>query len=255
MNGEPRRIHVIPMGLELDRIIGGLKEYPTNRVILLNGRDPSTEIERMSRKNGQRIREMVRATMDIEEIELDIFDFYKAARQLRKLFQDLADEGWSVHVNLSTGNRIVSSAALLASFMTGATPYYVRPERYSIPEDQEVLSYGVEEVIRIPSVRIMGPDVKQETVLRVLGGMGGSARHETSLIAPLDEVKNFFTERKEGESKRAHLARKRAFLSRTLRNMEREGYISLQKRGRFVNVVLSETGALFSGQVADAGNF
>lgn len=239
--------HVVPMGLEMDRVLGGLKEFPTNRVILLYGTDVDSEIERKARLNGDRIKEMVKATIDVVEMELDIFDFYSATRMLKGLFLELREEGFEVYVNLSTGNRIITSAALLACFMTRSHPYYVRPEKYSIPEDQEVLSHGVASVMEIPSVMIVGPTKDEEELLNALGRLGGSVRHETSLIPQLDTVKNFFKPRKEGESKRSYLARKRAHLSRSLKTLEKEGYINLSKKGRYVNVSLTETGLLFSG--------
>ncbi|MGA1872456.1 MAG: DUF6293 family protein [Thermoplasmatota archaeon] len=245
-------VHVIPMGLELDRVLGGLKEFPTNRAILLYGRDLTSGIEIKARNNGQRLKEMVSATIDVEEMEMDIFDFYSSTRSLKELFQELRLKGNEVYINLSTGNRIISSAALLAAFMTRSHPYYVRPDRYSIPEDQEVLSHGVSSVMEIPSVTIMGPNSDQEEVLKVLGRLGGTARHETSLIPYLEEIRGFFKPRKEGESKRSYLARNRAHLSRTLRTLEGDGYISLSKKGRYVNVSITETGQLFSGPPDDA---
>jgi hypothetical protein len=196
-------VHIVPMGLELDRVLGGLKEFPTNRVILLYGTDVSSKIEKKARLNGKRIKEMVSATIDVEEIELDIFDFYSSARKLKSMFMELRGQGHEVYVNLSTGNRIITSAALLACFMTRSHPYYVRPEKYSIPEDQEVLSHGVESVMEIPSVTIMGPTRDEEELLKALGKRGGSARHETSLIPRLELVGGFFKTRKEGESKRS----------------------------------------------------
>jgi hypothetical protein len=240
-------VHIVPMGLEMDRVLGGLKEFPTNRVILLYGTDATSKIEKKARLNGKRIKEMVSATIDVEEIELDIFDFYSAARTLKNMFHELREKDVEVYVNLSTGNRIITSAALLACFMTRSHPYYVRPERYSIPEDQEVLSYGVESVMEIPSVTIMGPTSDEEELLKALGRLGGSARHETSLIPQLETVGGFFKPRKEGESKRSYLARKRAHLSRVLKALDNEGYVTLVKKGRYVNVSLTETGLLFSG--------
>ncbi|MEA3557694.1 MAG: DUF6293 family protein [Candidatus Thermoplasmatota archaeon] len=247
MDEESQVVHIVPMGLEVDRVIGGLKRFPTNKLILIYGVDSTSEIEKKARANGKKIREMVKATMDVEEIEMDIFDFYSGTRKLRGLFEDLGKKGHSIQVNISTGNRIITSAALLACFMTGANPYYVRPLKYSIPEDQEVLSHGVDRVIAIPSVSINGPSPSEQAVLEVLGNMGGSARHETSLIAPLDDIGDLFKEKKDGESKKVYLARKRAHLSRVLRNLERKGYIRLVQKGRYVRVNLTDTGKLFSG--------
>jgi hypothetical protein len=247
MNGSKGVAHIIPMGLEVDRVLGGLRMFPTNRAIFLYGNDLASDIERKARENGKRIREMVSATIQIEDRELDIFDFYDAARKLRELIEDLADEGHRVYVNLSTGNRIVTSAALLACFMTNSHPYYVKPEKYSIPEDQFVLSHGVAGVMEIPSVSILGPSDAGVEVLKVLSSQGGSVRYETSLIPHLDLAGDFFKERNEGETKKAYMARKKAHLSRVLKGLEKEGYVSLSRRGKYVSVNLTETGLLFSG--------
>ncbi|OYT45387.1 hypothetical protein B6U90_03405 [Thermoplasmatales archaeon ex4484_6] len=234
------------MGLEFDRVLGGLKRFPTNRIILLYGNDTDSNIERKARKNGKRIREVVSATIDVEEMEMDIFDFFQAARTLNGLFRQLQSQGHSIYVNLSTGNRIVSSAALLACYMTRAHPYYVRPESYHIPENREVISTGVLSVIEMPMVRIIGPTRKGQIVLAVLSDLGGEARYESSLIPPLERRGGFFPERKLSESKKAYLARKRAHLSRVLRSLEKDGYIQMIRKGRFVSVVLTESGKLFS---------
>lgn len=242
------RVHVVPMGLEIDRVIGGLKNYPTNRLILLYGRETGSEIEIKARSNGDKIKEMVKATVDVEESEMDIFDFYSCTRSMRTMLDGLRNDGYDVFVNLSTGNRVITSAALLACFMTGAVPYYVHPKRYSIPEDQEVLSHGVDRVIAIPSVSIAGPGPSEERILRVIARMGGSARHETSLINPLDDEGGFFKDKKDSESKKAYLARKRAHLSRMLRTLEKKGYIQLLKKGKYVRVILTDTGRLFASE-------
>ena len=178
---------------------------------------------------------------------IDIFDFYGSTRELSDLFVRLRNEGYRVYVNLSTGNRIITSAALLSCFMTGSHPYYVRPERYSIPSNQEVLSIGVSSVVEIPSVRIIGPNPHGQELLRTLGTMGGMVRHESALVQPLERVRGFFPEKKDAESKRAYLARKRAHLSRVIKSLENEGYVHLSKKGRFVGVSLTDSGRLYSG--------
>jgi hypothetical protein len=241
-----RTVHVIPMGLEVDRVLGGLKWFPTNRAILVYGKDEGADIEKKARKNGERIKKMVSATIDVEEIMLDIFEFHSSCTKLTSLFQGLILEGYDVYVNISTGNRILSSAALLSCFMTGSHPYYVRPEEYSIPHEQEVLSKGISSVMEIPSVRIMGPGNQGKSLLEVLGSLGGSVRHETSLLQPLEENGNFFPEKKDNELKKAYLARKRAYLSRLLRTLEKDGYVTLTRKGRYVRVSLSESGRLYS---------
>jgi hypothetical protein len=248
MAQERKSIHIVPMGLEMDRVLGGLKEFPTNRAIFLYGKDEGARIERKARRNGERIRQMVSATIDVTEMEVNVFDFQECTEVLRELFSKFSSEGSEVYVNISTGNRIVTSAALLAAFMTGARPYYVRPESYSIPDDQEVLSHGVSGVLVIPQVSVKGPTNMEQSVLRALRAEGGSVRHETSLIPLLEGTDGFFDERKENESKRSYVARKRAQISRLLRGMEKGGYVSLVKRGRYVNVTLTDSGRLFSGR-------
>jgi len=78
MNEGHRTVHVIPMGLEMDRVLGGLKKYPSNRVILIFGIDTDSAIEKRARENGQRIIDMVKATIDVEIMEINIFHFYSS---------------------------------------------------------------------------------------------------------------------------------------------------------------------------------
>jgi len=146
-------VHIIPMGLEQDRVIEGFKRYPTNRAIFIQGKARRLKVEQLARRNAREIKKMISSTIKVEILELNLYNFEDAFIELKRLFDDLKDEGYEIYVNISTGTRIVSSAALLACYMCNAIPYYVIPREYTLPKGKYVLTKGVRDVVQLP---IMG---------------------------------------------------------------------------------------------------
>jgi hypothetical protein len=243
-----RLAHVVPMGLEVDRVIGGFKQYPTNTAVLVKGPDSRSKVERIVEKNIEQIIKMVSHTINVEVVSVDIHDFEKAFVAMRQIYGQKKDEGFLVYVNLSTGTRIVSSAALIAAFLDGATPYYVTPDEYNLPEGQRVLSTGVKDVVRIPTLGVLEPSRFECTVLSALDEKGGGVDRENELFDVLGK-KRFFSKKKEGEDRRSYDARRRAKLNRTIKGLEDKGFVTTSKRGRSHAVQLTESGRLFSSEI------
>ncbi len=240
-----RIAHVVPMGLEVDRVIGGFKEYPTNTVVLVKGPDAKGKVERIVEKNIEQIIKMVSHTINVEVVPVEIHDFEMAFVAMREIYRKKQEEGFMVYVNLSTGTRIISSAALIAAFLDGAVPYYVTPDEYNLPEGQRVLSTGVKEVVKLPTLGVMEPTKHEVLVLSALDAKGGGVDRENDLFDILGK-KKFFSKKKEGEDKRSYDARRRAKLNRTIKGLEDKGFVITFKRGRSHAVDLTESGRLFS---------
>ena len=243
---QQKNVHIIPMGLEIDRVIAGLKQYPTNYAVFIYGTNTKLDVEQKARINGKKIEKMINATVTVKNEYIDYNDFNIAFNKLFDIFRSLRKEGYTIYLNLSSGSSVIGSAALIVSFMTGAVPYYVYPSRYNVSKTTTVLSKGFENIIQLPTMMIETPDEQEIMVLRALNKMGDGVEKQNELIGDLEE-NGFFPPRKEKEDQARYTARKRAKLNRTLFNLGSKNLVELKKKGRNVKVTLTPSGLLFSG--------
>lgn len=242
---EVRRAHVIPIGLEVDRILAGFKEYPANYAIFVKSKKIGSDVEKIARENAESVKEKIKYTAEVEDIELDYHDFKTSFVEFKKLFEVLQDRGYSVYVNLSSGTRIVASAALIASFLSGARPYYVVPKKYNYPKEKTVLSEGAEKVLTIPTLDVTLPSDEEIKILQALSEAGGRVSKQVDLI-PFLEGKELFPDQKFMEDEVGYLKRKKAKLSRHLGEMVDKGFVKLSGNGKYTSVELTASGELFS---------
>lgn len=236
-------VHVIPIGLERDRLYAGLKKHPANHVILLRGRKLN-RWERISRENAEAVRKKIASpVLRVEYREADFLDFEGAFRDLNRLFHELSMGGTTVYFNASTGPRIVSFAGILACFLYSGVPYLTIPRKYHLPRDLKVLSEGVAFTQTLPSVRFTEPDPTERLVLQALFKVGGSVEMQKDFV-PLLRGTGFVVEDKKTEG--AVEGAIRAKVSRVLRLMRERGYIRTERGKAGGDAVhITEAGKLF----------
>jgi hypothetical protein len=239
-----RNVHVIPMGLEIDRVLAGLREYPTNYAVFIYGTNPKLDVEQKARSNGKKIEKMINATVSVSNEFVDYHDFHNAFNKLYEIFTKLSSEGYKIYVNLSSGSRIISSAALMVAFMTNSNPYYIFPAKYNISKTTTVLSKGYDGIVKLPIMTISKPTDHEILVLNSLKKAGGSVKKQNELI-PLLDTTGFFTDKRDREDIRRYTARKRAKLNRNVNKLAAKNLIELKKEGRNVTMTITTTGELF----------
>lgn len=245
MKFSKKNVHIIPMGLEIDRVIAGLKEYPTNYAIFIYGTNPKLDVEQKARINGKKIEKMINATVTVRNEFIDHSDFQIAFNKIFDIFKDLKKDGYNIFINLSSGSRIISSAALIVAYMTDSIPYYISPSKYNLSKTTTVLTKGYENIFQLPTMTIERPTGQEILVLNGLKKKGGGVEKQNDLI-PYLETHGFFSEQKDREDSKRYQARMRAKLNRTLEKLSQKNFVILKKEGRTVKVNLTNSGKLFT---------
>src|SRR5712691_8052779 len=152
------RVHVAPVGFEVDRIVLPAIEMKADRVWLIIHDNPSVDEAHQYVKS---IRDKLRqARIECMQTEADRTELFDTLRTLRIII--LKEKGNSILVNVSVGSKIQAIASMMACMMfkdiAMVKPYYVVPEKYTSPlaEDTE----GVKKVIPMPEYKIELPDEK-----------------------------------------------------------------------------------------------
>jgi len=224
------RVHVAPVGYENDRIVLPALELSADRVVMLAYED---ETDHPSFLPAVRDRLDDRG-LPHETVDCDIFDFYDCIGTVGSVVAGFADE--EVFVNLASGTKITAIGGMIACMATGATPYYVRAERYG-PMTDGAVAEGVREIVELPTYPMDHPDPQQVATLRHLAEHGPATKKQLIRFAEevgLPALAEHETANRKGKYRRLD--------ARVLNPLVDFGYVELDRRGRSTSVSVTDAG-------------
>ena len=165
-------IHIIPAGLEYDRIIKPLfKDFTVKKAYLLV-QDPKKEKEEYKKQTkvvNTFIEKIKKVPIDWEEIHVNLYDFNDIFKTSYDLIHREVEAKNKVYVNLSSAPKIMQVALTLASFLNNSKGsielYYVEPEKYYegalINATQKLLKSGVSEADVIREIKELAAEIHE----------------------------------------------------------------------------------------------
>jgi hypothetical protein len=177
------RIHIAPVGFEVERVTQPLEEDRADRVYLLTRAEHDAAapfVEEVTRR-------LRRASWPVEVrvVRTDLWDVFHALASLRAIFEAegrtdrTARDIVPLRVNVSTGTKITAIAGTLACMLWNGTPYYAQVSRawYSdrTPSVGEVHDV-VERVEPVGVYELRAPGRELVEVLEALDRRGGNLR-------------------------------------------------------------------------------
>ena len=166
------RVHVAPVGFEIDRIAIPAKQMKADRVWLVMH-------DEVSKDRAHGYMEKIRTQLKKEKIEVKITysnrsDLFKLLRTLREIVEN--EQGNDIFVNCSSGSKIQAIACMMACMMfhekTKLTPYYAEPESYSSVRGEQ-LSSGLKSIVKMPAYEIHTPKPILISALKIIKEAGG----------------------------------------------------------------------------------
>lgn len=163
------RIHIAPMGFEVDRIVVPVKEQKADRVWLLTP-EVYTQIGRFKDVVTDQLQA---SSIEVKEMIHDRNDSFDIIRATREIIQKEVNN--NIAVNLSSGSKIQAIGCMLACMMfnnnRNVSSYYVEPKKYN----QRVngpLSEGVQSIMPMPTYDIQIPDRMLISALHIIQECG-----------------------------------------------------------------------------------
>ena len=255
MTGIPEVVHIIPLGYEVDRAVKPFEKLRPNKVYLL------TIIE--SRKYSHEMVERQRYFLDIVKKKLkessievqcenvDMFDVLEVMKKISGKILMEKSENHDVYVNTSACGRLTSVGATLAAMAHNARVYYVFADDYSKTEEEEK-QHGISicknlKMVFLENFRIQLPE---KTGLKVLVQLCGKEKGmKTKEI--LDFLREIEAEGFEKDYAKLKLSEERretqqrlltSLNKRILDKLEKSGYITREKLGRYNTIKITESG-------------
>ena len=227
---------IVLVGWDYERILAGIRSFPIDKLILL----PTPREERETRIRGEgktsmdyaeKIKKALTMVMNIpvETHSIPARDFEQVFRTTVSLIEKEQEQGSEVILNVSSGTKIMSAAAISAAFMHGVKTCY------TIPETEFYEAQGAKETILLPMLvgfnplQTLSDSAKQ--ILNSLKRMDGKAETMKALIKALGWT------REETSKLSYHLSRLEAY-----------GLVKTERTGRELSICLTETGLALTSE-------
>ena len=236
------RVHVAPIGFEIDRIVMPASMRKADRVWLLVHDRPAED-------KALGFVEKVRAGLKKSKIEVlteshDRLDLFAIIRAVRNVIA--AEPGNHVYVNLASGSKIQAIGCMMACMMFNSArnvyPFYAEAREYH----GQTISSGVREIKEIPAYEIRIPDARLVGALQLVIGSGGrmtkkelaSAAEEAGLI-------------KVNSEKNASQARFASLDKNIIQPLLGWGFVEVEKVGRTRHVTATVYGRGAAGFLSE----
>jgi predicted transcriptional regulator len=240
-----KKVHIVPMGFEIDRIEIPLRSVGTDRVYLVideNEEKGLLYLKELSRRIKKQIPEK-----EFKVLNCPMWDFRQLMSLLCELVRKEKSAGNFVYINLSSGSKLSAIAGTLASLMYGAVPYYAQAEKYNIEPDTEGgeirgITSGVSKILKIPLYTIEPPADELINALAILSKKRGRISQK-DYIFQLEErgLLNDVTvkhSRKREVTKKGYAKAKRWYFERLVD----KGWIIKKGKGRSSYIEITEEG-------------
>lgn len=165
------RVHVAPVGFEIDRIVIPAKEMKADKVWLLVHDNPHEDKATPFVEKIQKQLKKAKIKVEMEyHNRLDLFKIIKSVKQIIE-----KEQGNDIFVNLASGSKIQAIACMMASMMFNTkrniTPFYAEAEHY-LGFEGEQLSSGIKNLMPVPTYEIQIPEMKHVKALQLIKEKG-----------------------------------------------------------------------------------
>lgn len=180
---ENLRIHIAPVGYEIDRIVLPAKKKRADKVYLLIHENPSIDkavsfYENISKK-------LEKLNIDVVQEHHNRLDLFKIIKSVKEIIE--REKGNIIYVNLASGSKIQSIACMMACMLfnddKNIHPFYVEAENY-VGFSGKPISTGIKEIQDVPTYEIQRPEKRHIDALRIINDKGGRiSKKEMAKIA------------------------------------------------------------------------
>jgi hypothetical protein len=255
----PSRVHIAPMGYEVDRVVEPLVRMGADKVHLLVHKKPKQlKALKFSKLVLDELRKQKHIKYEVHYV--DIFNYIEIMSIMNRLVSAELKQDNLVFINVASGSSITAIAgAYMGSMHPHVEPYYVIPESWGGKEPKKLKpqTEGVKGIQPVLTYSMDPPHPTWLKILKILQDSEGSIKIEGENYFDLtDLILKVFSKglliglypkiwkREPAEKKKGMIdTSARHYINRHfLEPMEHKGYIRLEPRGRKVLVSITNRG-------------
>jgi hypothetical protein len=258
-DGLNERVHLIPLGHEIDRAVKPFNTYRAERayvIVVPDNADLDEQMLEKQRHYTKRVCEgLLAAGVRPEVAYCNMFDILDVLRVVSSLIVKEKRQGNDVLINMSACGRMTSVAVTMVAMVHGVTAYYVHADRYATGDDAVLEAdhgLSIVETGRVEPLynfSIMMPDAECQVLLCELYRRGEGMTSEdlfTFFHEKGVEGYKFLPEKEDKSGGYVSSSLNRELLNRTnrkyLHKLEAAGYITRIWSGRHFSVHITDAG-------------
>jgi len=183
------RVHIAPVGYEIDRIVLPAKQEKADRVWLLLHENKSED------KAGPFItkitKQLEKLGIEIKQEDHDRLDLFKIIRAVKNIIEQ--EKTNEIYVNLASGSKIQAIGTMMACMMFNDNenihPFYVEAKNYPGFNAKQPLSTGVKDIKNVTPYSIKIPEEKLIQALEIIKENNGKlTKKEMAQIAEKNKI-------------------------------------------------------------------
>ena len=222
------RVHIAPVGYEIDRIVLPAKQERADKVWLLVHENKSDD---------KAVPFVSKITKQLEKLRIEVIqeshdrrDLFKIIRAVKSII-DLEKEN-EIYVNLASGSKIQAIGTMMACMMfnhnSNVHPFYVEAANYPGFNAKQPLSTGIKDIVDVPPYSIKIPDQKLISALQIITKHNGKLTKKE--MATLAEKQQLITIN--AKEKNHSMARFASLDKNIIQPLEEWKFIETEKIGR-----------------------
>ncbi len=232
------RVHIAPLGFEIDRIIIPIKETKADKLWLLVHEKTAED------KSGPYLekikKECKKLGVELEISYADRLSIFKAIKAVKEIISK--EENNYIYVNVASGSKIQAIACMMACMILkeckNIKPFYAEPESYAAFEGKQQ-SFGIKDTIALPIYEIQTPKTKLLDALKIVNDHKDQKLTKKEMAELAEEEGLIIIESKSNHSQ----ARFTSLDKNIIEPLEKEwGFIEIEKIGRNRWIKITEEG-------------
>lgn len=145
----PKKLQIIIMGWEWDRIFQGVRQRLPNKVVFVCPKKEEIDIGEKTNILCSKIANKVKVLVESEIYYTDYGDYVDCLETLNKIILKYKKDYVEIEINISAGGKLILYTAILVAQYNNCNLFYGIPEKYNIPKGK-FLTEGIKEWIDIP---------------------------------------------------------------------------------------------------------
>jgi len=216
------RVHIAPVGFEVDRIVISAKKMNADKVWLLVHDNPAEDKAITYVRKVQTILKKAKIKTQVQHANrLNLFKILKSVKQIIEIEKDN-----DVFVNVASGSKIQAIACMMACQMfndyNNIKPFYAEAENYAAFKGEQTT--GVKNLQPLPTFEIQRPKPELIGALKIL--IENNGKIQKKQMAELAEKENLITVN----------AREENFTQARFASLDKNIIQPLQEQWKFIDV-------------------
>jgi hypothetical protein len=161
------RVHIAPLGFEVDRITIPLKQTKADKLWLLAHDNRSDDLSAPYMEKIKK--ECKKLGVEVKIAYSDRLSIFKAIKSIKDIIEQ--EKNNYIYVNVASGSKIQAIACMMACMVLkncdNLKPFYAQPEKYAAFEGKQQ-SFGIKDTIALPTYEIQTPKPKLLAALKII---------------------------------------------------------------------------------------